>query len=115
MLKEFGQIASLLKQAQGMSGKIQEMQEKMANLRCEGQAGGGMVSVEMNGQLRVLNCKIDPALFQSGDREMLEDLICSATNQALDKIRETQVSEVQQVAGGMSIPGLTDAFMGFGK
>lgn len=114
MLKEFAAVASMLKQAQGMSGKFQEVRDRIANLRCEGQAGGGMVTVEVSGLMKVLNCKIDPALYQSGDREMVEELICSATNQALDKIRDAQRNEMQQVTGGLNIPGLSDAFSGMG-
>jgi nucleoid-associated protein EbfC len=114
MLKELSAMASMLKQAQGMSGKIQEMKDRMASLRCEGEAGGGMVAVEVSGQSRLVNCRIDQALLQSGDREMLEDLVCSAANQALDKVREAQLKEMQQVTGGLNIPGLTDALSGFG-
>ena len=73
-----------------------------------------MVTVEVTGQMKVVNCRIDPTLFQSGDREMIEDLICSATNQAIDKIRETQLQEMQSVTGGLNIPGLSDALSGMG-
>lgn len=114
MLKEFAAMASMLKQAQGMNGKVQEVRERMANIRCEGQAGGGMVAVEVSGRLKVVNCRIDPALIQSADTEMLEDLICSATNQAIDKVRETQLKEMQSVTGGLNIPGLSDALAGLG-
>lgn len=114
MLKELSAMASMLKQAQGMTGKMQEMKDRMANLRCEGIAGAGMVAVEVSGQSKLVNCRIDPTLFQSGDREMLEDLICSAANQALDKVREAQLKEMQQVTGGFNIPGLTDALSGLG-
>ena len=114
MFKELSHLASLMKQAQGMSGKMQELKDRMAALRCEGQAGGGMVTVEVNGQMKVVSCRIDPALMQSGDREMLEELVCAATNQALDKIRETQVNEMQQLTGGLNIPGLGSALSGMG-
>jgi len=114
MLKEFAAMASMLKQAQGMSGKLQDVRERIANLRCEGQAGAGMVTVEVSGQMKMVNCRIDPTLFQSGDREMMEDLICSATNQAIEKIREAQLQEMQSVTGGLNIPGLTDALSGMG-
>jgi DNA-binding YbaB/EbfC family protein len=114
MFKEFAAMASMLKQAQGMSGKMQEAREKIANLRCEGQAGAGMVTVEVSGQLKVVSCRIDPALLASGDREMLEELICAATNQALEKIREAQLKEMQAVTGGLNIPGLSDALAGMG-
>ena len=114
MLKEFAAVASMLKQAQGMSGKLQEVRDRMANIRCEGQAGAGMVTIEVSGQMKVVNCRIDPALFQSGDREMVEDLVCSATNQALEKIREAQLKEMAGVTGGLNIPGLSDALAGMG-
>ena len=114
MMKEFAAIASLMKQAQGMGGKLQEVRDRMAQLRCEGQAGAGMVTVEVSGELKIIGCRIDPSLFQSGDREMLEELICSATNQALSKIRETQVKEMQSMTGGLSIPGLSEALAGMG-
>lgn len=114
MFKELSQLASLMKQAQGMSGKMQEMKDRMAALRGEGQAGGGMVTVEVNGQMKVVSCRIDQTLMQSGDREMLEELVCAATNQAFDKIRETQVSEMQELTGGLNIPGLGNALSGMG-
>lgn len=114
MFKELSQLASLMKQAQGMSGKMQELKDRMAAVRGEGQAGGGMVAVEVNGQMKVVSCRIDQALMQSGDREMLEELVCAATNQALDKIRETQVNEMQQLTGGLNIPGLGNALAGMG-
>lgn len=114
MFKELSQLASLMKQAQGMTGKMQEMKDRMATLRSEGQAGGGMVTVEVNGHMKVVCCRIDQALMQSGDREMLEELICAATNQALDKIRESQMNEMQQLTGGLNIPGLENALAGMG-
>ncbi len=114
MLKEFAAVASMLKQAQGMSGKLQEARERMANLRCEGQAGAGMVTVEVSGQLKVTNCHIEPGLLQSGDQEMVEELVCAAVNQAFDKMREAQMKEMQSVAGPFNIPGLSEALSGLG-
>lgn len=114
MFKELSQLASLMKQAQGMSGKVQEMQGRLADLRAEGQAGGGMVMVEVNGQMQVLSCLIDPALIQSGDHKLLGELVCSATNHALQQIRETQMNEMQQLTGGINVPGLSDTLAGMG-
>ncbi|MDB5346084.1 MAG: protein ybaB [Schlesneria sp.] len=114
MLKEFAAVASMLKQAQGMSGKLQEVKDRIASLKSEGQAGAGMVTVEVSGSMKVLSCRIDPTLFQSGDREMVEELVCSATNQAFDKIREAQMKEMQAVTGGIDIPGLSSAMSGLG-
>lgn len=117
MFKEIGQFASLMKQAQGMQAKIAESKERLANLKCEGQAGGGMVSVTVAGTMKVVSCKVDPALFQSGDKEMLEDLIVAATNQAMEKLMELQSEEMSSVTGGMNIPGLSEALgkMGLGR
>src|SRR4051794_28279060 len=96
MFKELGNFANLMKNAQAMSGKMQAMRDRLAERRVTGSAGGGMVTVEMNGQSHVLACKIDPVLFQSGDREMLEDLIVAATNQALEKVKEVAAEEMGQ-------------------
>ncbi len=114
MLKEFAAVASMLKQAQGMSGKLQEVKDRIANLKSVGEAGAGMVTVEVSGAMKVLSCRIDATLFQSGDREMVEELVCSATNQAFDKIREAQMKEMQAVTGGIDIPGLSSAMSGLG-
>lgn len=117
MFKELGQIASLMKQAQGMQEKMAETKERLASLKCDGEAGAGMVRVTVGGSMKVLSCKIDPELIQGGDLEMLEDLIVAATNSALEKLMETQAKEMGSIAGGLNLPGLSDALsgMGFGK
>lgn len=114
MFKELGQFASLMKQAQGMQQKIAESKDRIANLKCTGDAGGGMVSVTVSGAMKVLSCKVEPVLFQSGDREMLEDLFVAATNQALEKIVELQAQEMSSITGGLNMPGLNEALSGLG-
>jgi DNA-binding YbaB/EbfC family protein len=114
MFKELGQFASLMKQAQGMQGRLAESKERIANLKVDGDAGGGMVTVTLGGAMRMLACKIDAALVQSGDKEMIEDLIVAATNQAFEKLLEQQAKEMGSIAGGMDLPGLSDALSGFG-
>jgi DNA-binding YbaB/EbfC family protein len=116
MLKGMGNIASLMKQAQQMQGRMSEIQEELGRLRVEGTAGGGMVTVEANGQQRILAVKVDQSLFEGGDREMLEDLLTGAINQALDKAKQASVEEMAKVTGGLNIPGVGDALskMGFG-
>src|SRR4051812_22036147 len=106
MFKGLGQFASLMKQAQGMQEKFAESKERIAQLRCDGEAGGGMVSVTVGGDMRVRKCTIDNSLFQSGDKEMLGDLVVAATNQALEKLVERQAEEMGSIAGGMDLPGL---------
>ena len=75
----------------------QEMRDKLGERRVTGSAGGGMVSVEMNGHSQVLACRIDPAVFQTGDREMLEDLIVAATNLALEKVKQVAAEEMVRI------------------
>ncbi|HTI52064.1 MAG TPA: YbaB/EbfC family nucleoid-associated protein [Planctomycetaceae bacterium] len=114
MLKGLGQFASLLKNAGEIQGRMQEMQENLKRVKVDGSAGGGMVTVEMNGQQQVLSCRIEESLFASGDREMVEDLIVSACNQALEKVRETAAMEMNKFAGGFDVPGLGEALARFG-
>lgn len=113
MFKGLGNIAGMMKQFSDMQGRMEEMQEKLAKLRFEGSAGGGMVTVESSGQQKILGFKIDQSLVESGDKEMLEDLLAAATNQALEKAREGAAGEMAQLTGGMNIPGLEEALSKF--
>jgi len=112
MFKGLGNFASLLKSAQEMQGRVAEMQEQLKRIRVEGTAGGGMVTIEADGQQRILGCRIEKSLLESGDQEMLEDLVVAATNQALDRARETAANEMQKLTG--NLPGLGDALSKFG-
>ena len=107
MLKGFGNVAAMLKQAQALRGQVAEMQERLGRERVFGSAGGGMVMVEANGQQKIIGCRIDPSLLD--DKEMLEELLTAATNQALEKSREAAAREMEQMTGGLNIPGLGDA------
>ena len=93
----------LLAQAQRAS---QEIQEKMRATVIEASAGGGSVSVKMNGQKQLLSVKIDPEVVKSGDIEMLEDLVAAAVNEAARKIDSTMQSTLGGMLGGMNLPGL---------
>jgi hypothetical protein len=115
MFKGLGQIASFMKQAQEIQGRMKELQESMRHLKVEGTAGGGMVAVEVNGHQQLLGCRIEPALFESGDREMVEDLVVAAVNQALEKVKQAASEEMTKLAGGMDIPGLSDALSRLGQ
>jgi len=114
MFKNLGNIASMMKQAQEMQGKMKEMQDNLAHIRVEGTSGGGMVKVEANGQQQFLSFKIEQSLLDDGDAEMLEDLLLGATNQALEKVKEAAAEEMSKVTGGMDIPGLGDALSDLG-
>jgi len=109
MFKGLGNLASMLKQAQQMQGKMSEIQERLNDLTVEDDAGGRMVIAQVNGQQKLLSVKIDPVMLTEPDGEMLEDLVVAAVNQAMDKAKEAAASEMSHLAGGMNIPGLGDA------
>lgn len=114
MFKGLGQMASIMKQAQEIKGRMKEMQESLRRLKLEGSAGGGMVTVEMNGQQQVLACRIEKSLFEAGDREMIEDLVVAAVNQATEKIKLATAEEMGKLTGGMDISGLSDTLSQLG-
>ena len=91
----------LLAQAQRAS---QEIQEKMRATSVEASAGGGTVSVQMNGQKQLLSVKIDPEAVKSGDVEMLQDLITAAVNEASRKVDSTMQSTLGGMLNGMNLP-----------
>jgi DNA-binding YbaB/EbfC family protein len=84
------------------------MQERLKEVRVEGTAGGGMVTVEASGQQQILAVRIDPAVFEGADRELLEDLVVGAANQALEKSRAAAAEEMQRLTGDMDSPAIKD-------
>ena len=113
MFKSLGNIASLMKQAQLMKSKMGELQDKLARVRVEGSAGGGMITVEVNGQQKVTGIKLDEALLNSDELTMLEDLLVAACNQALDKAKEAAAQEMSELTGGMGLPGMDEMLKQF--
>jgi DNA-binding YbaB/EbfC family protein len=113
MFKGLSNLASLLKHAQQIGGRMGQLTEMMKNRRVMGSAGGGMVEVEVNGLMEVLRCRIDPQLFAGGDREMLEDLVLAAVNQAIAKGKQMHADTVREMTGGFSLPGLQEALEKF--
>jgi nucleoid-associated protein EbfC len=106
-LGDLGKMGGMLKQAMEMKGRIEEIKESLAEEQIEASAGGGMVSVLINGKLEVLSVKIDPEVVNADDVEMLETLVQAAFNEASGKMREVVKEKMQEVAGGLDIPGLT--------
>ena len=88
MFQGLGNLSSLWKQASQLSGQFEKLGEELKKRRTTGTSGGGMVEIELNGALEVLRCKIDPQLVAGGDRELLEDLLVAAMNQAVTKGRQ---------------------------
>lgn len=109
MFKGIGNLGTLWKSAQEMTGKMQELQEQLRATRVTGSAGGGMVEIEANGLGEVLRVRLDPALFAAGDREMLEDLLPAACNQAQAKARDQYRAAMQSMTAALNLPGLSEA------
>jgi len=101
------ELGSLMKQAREFGGRVQEMNEKLKDLRVEGSAAGGLVTVSVNGLQELVSCKIDPAMFQQGDAELLEELIITAVNDAVEEARVQQAETMQSLTGGMDMGGLS--------
>ena len=96
-------LQQMMKQAQQMQEKLQK---QMETLVVDATAGGGMVSVKLNGSKQLLSIQIDPEVFTSGDKDMLQDLIVAAVNEGIRKVDETMQSQLGSLAGGLKIPGL---------
>jgi DNA-binding YbaB/EbfC family protein len=99
-------LGGLLEQAKKLQERLASVQDEVAARTAEGRAGGGMVTAVVNGRLEVLRVTIDPSLLESPDREMLQDLVVAAVNDALREVRALVAAEMQKVTGGLPIPGL---------
>lgn len=113
MFKGLGNLASLLKHAQNLGSRMQQVSEELKHRRTVGTAGGNMVEVEINGLVEVLRTKIDESLIAGGDRELLEDLVTAAVNQAIGKAKQLHAETLREVTGGMELPGLSEAMSKF--
>jgi DNA-binding YbaB/EbfC family protein len=100
-----GSLSDLMKQAQQMQEKMQQAQQELANLEIEGQAGAGLVTVTMNGRFSVKRVHIDEAVLGE-DKEVLEDLLAAAVNDAVKKVE----SQNQSAMGGLLPPGFKMPF-----
>lgn len=98
-----GQLAGLMKQAQQMQDNMRKTQEQLALIEVEGQAGAGMVKVVMTCRHEVKRVSIDPSLI-GDDREMLEDLIALAMNDAVRKAEATSQEKMAGVTAGLPLP-----------
>jgi DNA-binding YbaB/EbfC family protein len=96
-------MAQLMQQAQRMQENLKRAQDELAKLEVTGQAGGGVVSVVMNGRHEVRRVNIDRKLF-ADDAEMAEDLVAAAFNDAVNKIAAASQAQMSDVAGGMNLP-----------
>ena len=106
MSNKMPDMQQLMRQAQQMQANVAKAQEEVARMTAEGQSGGGMVTVTVNGTFDVQKIKIEKTVVDPSDVGMLEDLITSAINAANARMREVTKAHMSKVMGGMSIPGM---------
>jgi hypothetical protein len=101
--KMFGNI---MKQAQELQARMAKLQEEAAQKTVEATAGGGMITVKMNGKQELLSVTIDPEVINAEEVDMLQDLLVAAVNEGLRKSKELVSEELKGMTGGLNIPGL---------
>ena len=101
-----GNIQQLIQQAQRMQQQMAQKQAELAEKTVTAQSGGGMVTATVNGAHELLELSIDPDVIDPEDKEMLEDMVVAAVNQAMQQAEEMAQQELGKLAGGMNIPGL---------
>jgi hypothetical protein len=111
-LGQLGQLMNLLKDPEGLKQRVAEMNEKLANARFSGEAGGGQVRVTVDGKADIIDLKIEPALVEQNDVEMIEELTMAAMRDAVRQSRDATQQEMQQLAGGLNLGGMLDMFGG---
>lgn len=97
-------FADMMKQAQNLQKQMQEAQEALAALEAEGVAGGGLVRVRMTGKGYARKVTIDPRIFAEDEREVLEDLITAAINDAKAKLEEQTAEKMKEMTAGLPLP-----------
>ncbi len=106
MSKGLGQFGDIVKQAQQLQERLGQVQEEAAAKTVEASAGGGMVTAVVSGRLEVVRLRIEPQVLQSGDAEMVQDLVIAAVNQGIRAAQQMMAEEMKKVTGGLKIPGL---------
>jgi hypothetical protein len=114
MFKSLGNFMSVMRQARQLGEQMQAVNEKLKGQRATASTGAGMVEVEVNGLGEVLRVKIDPELVARGEREMIEDLIPAAVNQAVVKARQLHLEAFKFVTSDLDVPGLEEALSQIG-
>jgi hypothetical protein len=104
-----GGIGNIMRQAQAMQENLKKAQEQLATIEVTGSAGGGMVSVVMTCRHDIKRVQIDPSLMQD-DKEVLEDLVAAAVNDAVRKVEKTTQEKMSGLTAGLNIPGLNLPF-----
>jgi DNA-binding YbaB/EbfC family protein len=103
-LGNLSQIMGLASQLPKIQEEMGKLQQRIAQLTAEGDAGAGMVRVRVNGKQEILSCTLSEEVFPSGDREMLEELIRGAVNQAMERVRALVADETQKTMSSLGLP-----------
>jgi DNA-binding YbaB/EbfC family protein len=109
VFNQLGMLADLMKNAGRLRESAEKAFESLGQVEVEGSAGGGAVTVKVNGRLEVVSVRIDPKLITDSDAELLEDLVAAAVNAGLTKAREAAAKSLVSVTGGLPaglFPGL---------
>jgi len=106
VLKEMAALASLLRNAQEIGDRLNAAVAQLKNERLQGNAGAGLVTVEVNGLGEAIRVSIDPRLINPDDKDLLEELLMGAMRDAIQKARERHMSLMSELTGGLSIPGI---------
>lgn len=116
MFKELGSLMNLMKNQGKIQEEVQKFQASVGNIVAEASSGAGYVTVKVNGRMEVLSVRISEDAMKLNDREMLEDLVAAATNQALTKVRAQLAEESQKMAANIGLPPgmLGSGFPGMG-
>ena len=112
MFKGIGNLAAMLKQAQTMGPKMQAKMDELAQQRVTGSAGGGLVEVVASGANEILAVRIDPALAERNDLEMITDLLPAAINDALAKAKQLHLEAMQSVTEDLPMPANMEGLFG---
>ncbi len=97
-------LSEMLKKAQEMQSKMGDMQAELDHVEVEGTAGAGMVKVVLSGKGDMKSVSLDPSIFSSEDKEVVEDLIVAAHNQAKAKVAEAAAEKMKDLTGGLDLP-----------
>lgn len=103
-------MQKMMRQMQKMQADLAKVQEQLGDMTVEGTAGGGVITVIVNGHQEIQEIKIEPDAVDPEDVEMLEDLILAAVNDGLRKSRELSANEIEKVTGKVNVPGMSGLF-----
>lgn len=105
-----GNMTNMLKQAQKMQEDMAALQAELENREYEVSAGGGMVTVKINGKKEILSIDVKPEIVDPDDIETMSDIITAAVNQAIKKVEEVSSEEMSKITGQLAMPGMPGIF-----